>query len=64
MRVRLSANIAPRKECQWFIRDDETALTADIIRLASEYDRYGYRWITTILRREGCTVNLKQVERI
>ena len=35
------------------IRDDEAALTADIIRLASEYGRYGYRRITRLLRLEG-----------
>ena len=46
------------------IRDDEAALTADIIRLASEYGRYGYRRITALLRREGWTVNFKRVERI
>jgi len=39
-------------------------LTADIIRLASEYGRYGYRRITALLRREGWTVNFKRVERI
>jgi len=46
------------------MRDDEAALTADIIRLASEYGRYGYRRITALLRREGWTVNFKWVERI
>ena len=46
------------------IRDDEAALTADIIRLASEYGRYGYRRITALLRREGWTVNFKRVKRI
>jgi len=46
------------------IQDDEAALTADIIRLASEYGRYGYRRITALLRSEGWTVNFKRVERI
>lgn len=45
-------------------RSDEEALTADIIRLASRYGRYGYRRITAILRFEGWTVNAKRVERI
>jgi hypothetical protein len=31
-------------------RADEDALTADIIRLASHYGRYGYRRITAMLR--------------
>src|SRR5690606_35940106 len=45
-------------------RPDEDALTADIIRLASRYGRYGYRRITAMLRSEGWTVNAKRVERI
>ncbi|MBX3581274.1 MAG: IS3 family transposase [Rhodocyclaceae bacterium] len=45
-------------------RADEDALTADIIRLASRYGRYGYRRITAMLRSEGWTVNAKRVERI
>ena len=45
-------------------RADEEALTADIIRLASQYGRYGYRRITAMLRSEGWTVNAKRVERI
>ena len=45
-------------------RADEEALTADIIRLASLYGRYGYRRITAMLRSEGWTVNAKRVERI
>ena len=36
-------------------RSDEEALTADIIRLASRYGRYGYRRITAMLRSEGWT---------
>ena len=43
---------------------DEARLTADIIRLAEQYGRYGYRRITALLRREGWTVNAKRVERI
>jgi transposase InsO family protein len=44
--------------------DDEAALTEAIVRLASEYGRYGYRRITALLRREGWHVNHKRVERI
>jgi transposase InsO family protein len=44
--------------------DDEAALTADIIELARQYGRYGYRRITALLRRAGWTVNKKRVERI
>ena len=45
-------------------RPDEDALTAAIIRLASQYGRYGYRRITALLRTEGWCVNHKRVERI
>jgi transposase InsO family protein len=44
--------------------DDETALTADIITLARQYGRYGYRRITALLRDAGWLVNKKRVERI
>jgi len=45
-------------------RDDEGALTADIIALAREYGRYGYRRVTALLREAGWAVNVKRVERI
>jgi putative transposase len=44
--------------------DDEAALTADIIALALQYGRYGYRRITALLREAGWKVNRKRVERI
>jgi putative transposase len=44
--------------------DDEAALTADIIALAQQYGRYGYRRITALLRTAGWVVNKKRVERI
>ncbi|KTF08224.1 transposase orfB, partial [marine sediment metagenome] len=34
-------------------RADENVLTADIIALASQYGRYGYRRITALLREAG-----------
>jgi len=39
-------------------------LTADIIALAIQYGRYGYRRITVMLRRTGWVVSVKRVERI
>jgi hypothetical protein len=45
-------------------RDDEAALTADIVALAVQYGRYGYRWITALLGSAGWVVNLKRVERV
>jgi len=49
----------PRKQ-----HADETALTEDMIRLASKYGRYGYKRITALLKAEGWHVNHKRVERI
>lgn len=43
---------------------DEEALTADIIKLARQYGRYGYKRITALLRVAGWRVNHKRVERI
>ncbi len=44
--------------------DDEAALTEDIIALARQYGRYGYRRVTALLRDAGWNVNHKRVERI
>gem|GEM_PF-6108596 len=35
-----------------------------MIRLASQYGRYGYRRITALLKAEGWQVNHKRVERL
>ena len=43
---------------------DEELLTADIIKLAREYGRYGYRRIAVMLKNAGWQVNAKRVERI
>jgi len=45
-------------------REDEGRLTADIIELARQYGRYGYRKIAELLRNAGWLVNDKRVERI
>jgi transposase InsO family protein len=45
-------------------RDDEEALTADIVTLASQFGRYGYRRVAALLRAAGWQVNRKRVERI
>ena len=44
--------------------DDEMPLTAAIIKLASQYGRYGYRQVTGLLRNDGWRVNHTRVERI
>lgn len=44
--------------------DDEPRLVQEIIRLVTDYGRYGYRRITGLLRNDGWKVNHKRVERI
>ena len=45
-------------------REDEALLTDDVVELARQYGRYGYRKIAELLRRAGWLVNDKRVERI
>jgi transposase InsO family protein len=45
-------------------QNDEEQLTADIIALAWQYGRYGYRKVTALLRQAGWLVNAKRVERV
>ena len=45
-------------------RGDEDRLVADMIELARQYGRYGYRRITALLRDAGWQVNDKRVERL
>jgi putative transposase len=45
-------------------QEDEEQLTADLIELARQYGRYGYRKISALLRDAGWLVNDKRVERI
>ena len=43
------------------VADDEGVLTANVVSLATEYGRYGYRRITALLRTDGWRVNHKRV---
>ena len=45
------------------VADDEPQLVKQIVWMASEYGRYGYRKIMALLRAEGWWVNHKRVER-
>jgi hypothetical protein len=45
-------------------REDEERLTADIIELARQYGRYGYRKVAALLRQACWIINDKRVERI
>jgi len=51
-----------RREC--VIRSDEGALRQQVVALACDYGRYGYRRITALLRNDGWRVNHKRVARI
>ncbi len=65
--VRLARALGPHRSTQRKGprgRNDEERLTADVIALAREYGRYGYRKITALLRAAGWVVNPKRVERI
>ena len=35
------------------LSDEETALVTNVVSLATEYGRYGYRRITALLRADG-----------
>ena len=45
-------------------RADEDRLVADMIELAHQYGRYGYRRIAALLRDAAWRVNDKRVERL
>jgi putative transposase len=44
-------------------REDGEQLTADVIALAGQYGRYGYRKIAALLRRAGWSVSDGRIER-
>jgi len=52
------------QRCVPLVRNDEDALTREIIGLASEYGRYGYRRITALLQARGWQVGKDRVQRI
>ena len=76
MHVRESLGVSERRSCRVIGQHrstqrkrlkekvDEELLTGDIIKLAREYGRYGYRRITKLLGAESWRVNYKQLERI
>ena len=55
---RATQRYSPRQE------EDEERLRNDVIRLSSEYGRYGYKRITALLNQDGWRVNHKRVARI
>jgi putative transposase len=49
---------------QAHVPDEEPRLIRDMVALATQYGRYGYRRVTALLRRDGWKVNHKRVERL
>ena len=45
-------------------KTDEGALREQVVSLACDYGRYGYRRVTALLKNEGWRVNHKRIERI
>ena len=45
-------------------RSDESLLVADMIELARQYGRYGYRRIAALLREAGWSVSDGRIERL
>ncbi|WDI41526.1 IS3 family transposase [Bremerella sp. P1] len=52
-----------QRRVRW-VPDDEPRLVREMIELAEQYGRYGYRRITEMLRRKGWQVNHKRIERL
>jgi putative transposase len=52
------------QRCQRHVPDDEPRLIREMVALATQYGRYGYRRITKLLHREGWRVNHKRIERL
>ncbi len=46
------------------VPDDEPRLVNQMVELATQYGRYGYRKVTALLRDDGWRVNHKRVERL
>jgi transposase InsO family protein len=55
---RSSQRYAPRED------DEEQRLVVRLLELVREHPRYGYRFMTALLRREGWEVNRKRVYRL
>ena len=74
MHVRESLGVSERRSCRVIGQHrstqrkrpqekvDDELLTRDIIKLAREYGRYGYRRMAVLLQNTGWQVNAKRVE--
>lgn len=61
-RVLVQQRSTQRKD--FIAKDKEQALVDDMIALARQYGRYGYRRITALLNQTGWQVNHKRIERL
>ena len=62
--VRRSGSIARRNARSRAVVTTSSVSLTDIIELARQYGRYGYRKVAGLLRQAGWTINDKRVERI
>jgi putative transposase len=54
----------PRSSCRYESRRDDSVLRQQLIELAHEKPRFGYRRLHILLRRTGQCVNHKRVQRV
>ncbi len=54
----------PRSSCRYESRRDDSVLRQQLIELAHEKPRFGYRRLHILLRRKGQCVNHKRVQRV
>ena len=63
-RVEYWANTALHRDMSPKGHADEDRLVADMIELARQFDRYGYRRIAALLREAGWSVSDGRIERL
>jgi transposase InsO family protein len=61
---RVLGQIRSTQRRQAHVSDEEPRLIRDMVALATQYGRYGYRRVTALLRRDGWRVNHKRIERL
>ena len=61
---RVLGQIRSTQRRQTHVPDEEPRLIREMVALATQYGRYGYRRVTALLRGRGWRVNHKRVERL
>jgi putative transposase len=54
----------PRSSCRYQSRKDDSGLRQQLIELAKQKPRFGYRRLYILLRRAGQLINHKRVQRV